>query len=120
MDTDSQELQTAYFIAGHPGFTNYDQIDGSVIIETLVGSDAYNQCIQDQNINGLEITAGPFPYIYHAQAAAPNAIVVSEMEMNNGNNETVNVPGIAKAVPIALFVAGIVLIAITHGKIGNK
>ena len=107
----------AHFVA-----TNSDT-DDVVIVETIVDSDAYYKCLENENTSGLQIVTGPFPEESQIRRMYPNARIVSELNWLPASNDPIsirNMPEFVRHVPIAVFVIGVIVIALTHGKIGKK
>ena len=116
---DNDDNAIAYFVAGLPGFENYhmDMADASVIIETVASSAPYDQCMDNQNLNGFVIMAGPFPYLSQAQAMYPNAQLITAFDVLNEPVINAEMPKYIHAIPVSLFIIGAIVIALTHGKV---
>lgn len=102
-----------YFVA------NYLDIDSPAIIETIQDSDLYNKCLTNE-LDNIQIIGGPIPYASVARQIAPNAPMISELDflpVSSDPIRIVNSPRFVQHIPVGILVIGIIVIALTHGKI---
>jgi len=111
--------EMAYFVAGYPSLENIDYSDTSAIIETVINSDAYHQCMDNLNLRGFQIVSGPYPYLEQAQTAYPDATeLVRAIDFKDDVEIAFDATSkYVNAIPVSILIIGIIVIALTHGKV---
>ena len=101
----------AYFVIGS------DDTGETRMIQACVGGDAYDGWLNGWSFDNWSAVAGPFPTEQHAQLMFPNATTIDELLSYVPLPQISNAIGPPNGLVWLFLFTGIIVIAISHGKI---